>query len=153
MTATVKTKKEACICALSATDTDELAVTRQNDGQDSHDKDLDMQLTDDFTSLIENLKSFQENDLILSKVKQWLLAGSRPEKKQAFRMPRDLTSYWGQFSSLSLENDGKISIILICVPEEKQEEILKMCHSTLLVNHPGIKKHTRNLQKTLYWTK
>ena len=41
MTATVKTKKEACICALSATDTDELAVTRQNDGQDSHDKDLD----------------------------------------------------------------------------------------------------------------
>ena len=81
MTAIVKKKKEACICALSATDTEELAVTRQNDGEDSHDQDLDMHLTGVSTSLIENLKSFQENDFILSKVKQWLLAGNRPEKK------------------------------------------------------------------------
>ena len=80
VTATVKKKKEA-------TDTEELAVTGQNDRQDSHDQDLDMQLTSVSISLIENLKSFQENDPILSKVKKWLLAGSRPEKKQAFRMP------------------------------------------------------------------
>ena len=76
-------------------------------------------------------------------------------------MPRDLTSYWGQFSSLSLENDvlkrklatkdGEISRILICVPEEKQEEILKMCHSTLLVNHPGIKNTLEICRKHFYW--
>ena len=82
VTATVKKKKEACICALSATDTEKLVVTGQNDGQDSHDQDLDMHLTGVSTSLLEDLKSYQESDPILSKVKQWLLAGSRPEKNR-----------------------------------------------------------------------
>ena len=73
-------------------------------------------------------------------------------------MPRDLTSYWGKFSSLFLQSDvvkrkwasksEETSRILICVPEEKQEEILKMCHSTFLVNHSGIKTLWKSVENT-----
>ena len=65
---------------LSATDKEELAVTGLNDGKDSHDQDLD--ITSVSTSLIEIVMSYQENDPILSKCKQWLLAGSRPKKNR-----------------------------------------------------------------------
>ena len=103
-------------------------------------------------SSLMSIKKSQDNDPILKTVKQWLLAGDKPTSIQAHRAPKELVSYWKQYSLLVLKNDvimrkwitinkgvEEAEKHLLCVPEEMQESILSMCHSSLATNHPGIK--------------
>ena len=40
---------------------------------------------------------------------------------------------------------------LICVPEEKQEAVLRMCHSSLMSNHPGTQLTLDICRRYYYW--
>ena len=115
-------------------------------------------------SLLHDLRRAQDSDPILSTVKQWLVSGDKPTSIQAYRAPKELISYWKQFSLLSLK-DGLImrkwlpvnnrvketERHLTCVPEEMRESVLQTCHASLAANHPGMKLTLDILRRYHYW--
>ena len=120
-----------------------------------------------FNPTISSLSAIQQaqaSDSVLSVVKDWLLTGTKPLSIQAYRAPKELVSYWKQFSLLSLK-DGMImrkwisvkngnkeeDRLLICVPEANQEAVLHMCHTSLVANHPGIKLTLDVCRRYYYW--
>lgn len=118
----------------------------------------------EITSLHSTIKEAQNTDPVLSVVKRWLCAKKKPNVIQAHRAPKDLISYWRQFDLLSLENDvimRQWKVIhkgdkiedrqLICIPESVQECVLKMCHTSIAVNHPGINATLDICRRHFYW--
>jgi hypothetical protein len=115
-------------------------------------------------SSIAVIEKAQDSDAVLKTVKQWLLSGAKPQSIQAFRAPKQLLSYWKQYSLLSLK-DGLImrkwiplnngekeqECHLICVPENNCEAVMKMCHASLMANHPGIKLTLDICRRYYYW--
>ena len=118
----------------------------------------------ELSSMLNEIKKVQELDPILSSVKRWLIAEKKPDALQAHRVPKELLSYWKQFELLHLKDEiimrkwiainkgnKELDRDLVCVPETMQEEVLKMCHSSLSVNHPGINATLDICRKFYYW--
>ena len=109
------------------------------------------------------LLTAQQEDLITREVRGWLQASKKPESVQAHRVPRELLSYWKQFSLLRIRQDGLLERkwiptngqaserFLVCVPESKIEETLHLCHSTLVTNHPGIQGTLDVCRRNFFW--
>ena len=115
-------------------------------------------------SSLSAIRNAQSSDPILSVVKQWLLNGEKPSTIQAFRAPKEMVSYFKQFSMLKLANGiimrkwvpvkNKVQEEerwLICVPDENREAVLHMCHASLMGNHPGIKLTLDICRRYYYW--
>ena len=117
----------------------------------------------EMASLLTAVKKGQDEDDVLQNVKAWLTA-SKPDIVQSHRAPRDLISYWKQFQSLHLkegivmrkwtpvnERSGEPERDLICIPDSLQEEVLKMCHESIAVNHPGSNATLEICRRFFYW--
>ena len=115
-------------------------------------------------SSLAAIKTAQEADPILSLVGQWLRKGEKPETIQAFRAPKELVSYFKQFSLLKLaegiivrewipvnHGDREEKRQLICVPEQNRESVLHMCHNSLMSNHPGTQLTLDIVRRYYYW--
>ena len=142
-----KTLEEECICSLQVRSISEDS-SRSVSASDTQVPDGPTPTT--MATMTAVLLTAQQEDLILREVRGWLQANKKPESVQAHRVPRELLSYWKQFSLLRIRQDGLLERkwiptngqaserFLVCVPESKIEEILHLCHSTLVTNHPGI---------------
>ena len=148
-----------CICAL------QINSVRSNGPVldiDTSPQNLDIP-PNSLRSTNANLKSAQEEDVILREVRRWLVAKTKPGSLQAVRAPKELVTYWKQFDLLQLRKDGLIerkwvspnTIVpdryLICIPDCKIEEILTMCHSTLVTNHPGVQNTLDFCRRYFFW--
>ena len=109
------------------------------------------------------IQNTQSCDTILSVVKQWLLNGEKPPTIQTFRAPKEMVSYFKQFSLLKLTNGiimrkwvpvkNKVEedVCLICLPDENKEAVLQMYHASLMGNHPRIKLTLDICRRHYYW--
>ena len=118
----------------------------------------------ELSSLLQAIAVSQASDPILSTVRSWLLTGTRPNHIQAHRAPKELVSYWQQFELLQirdnvvmrrwlpLANDvSKSERFLSCIPDDMQETVLKLCHASRMVNHPGINNTLEICKRYFYW--
>ena len=160
--------EESCICSISSDATGHHNVVSGDKTFDTSASQEELQSKlHKITPVISNLdaiKTAQDSDAILKIVKGWLQSGVKPESIQAFRAPKELVSYWKQFTLLSLEdgvvmrkwiaiNNGSTENEkqLICVPEKNQERVLEMCHTSLIANHPGVKLTLDVCRRYYYW--
>ena len=115
----------------------------------------------DHLSFNKDIKGAQKSDDIISKVIEWVQKGDKPKSIQANRCPKELLSYWKQFSLLSLE-DGLLirkwhnvknpseNRKLIVVPDSLQEVILKKVHSDES-SHAGVANTLELCRRHFYW--
>jgi hypothetical protein len=117
----------------------------------------------------ETIRKHQKEDLILSKVAEWLHKGERPKSIQAIRAPPDLIRYWRMFDQLTLKNDivykkwitcreNEEGLLesdcmkqLIIIPETLREQVMNITHGTIANLHPGIDESVRRCQMYYYW--
>jgi hypothetical protein len=154
-----KGKVDTCIKTVDHHVTTDSISTELNDNAVG-EPEIQIKLKPTISSL-SAIRAAQASDSILSMVKDWLLTGAKPVNIQAFRAPKELVSYWKQFSLLSLKDgiimrkwiavDKEEERLLICVPESNQEAVLKMCHTSLVANHPGIKLTLDICRRYYYW--
>ena len=112
---------------------------------------------------LSNLATAQRDDPILREVRSWVENGSKPETLQALRTPRELVSYWKQFSQFNIKGgvlrrkwtDVKSDDTreLVVIPEELKEEAMRLSHSTVLTSHPGAENSRLACLNNYYWYK
>ena len=92
----------------------------------------------------------QDEDPILSEVKQWLKDGKKPDKEQLKGAPELLLAYSQGFEHLLLAGDllydkrklGAVSnkpLLRLVVPEAKWEAVFYWSHSHISAAHPGVR--------------
>ena len=109
----------------------------------------------------EEIKRAQEGDDIISKVLEWVKKGEKPKSVQVNRCPKELLSYWKQFSLLSKENgllkrkwhdlkDRDQIRELVVIPCSLQETVMDKIHSGESC-HAGIANTLELCRRHFYW--
>ena len=119
----------------------------------------------------ETIRRHQREDIIVSKVYEWLRNGERPKSIQAIRAPPDLVKYWRMFDQLTLNHDivykkwitcsknehgelkSECTKQLIIIPDALREQVMNNTHGTLANLHPGVEESVRRCQMHYYWPK
>ena len=110
---------------------------------------------------LERIKGAQEEDDIIQEVLGWVKENKKPETLQAVGAPNELVSFWKTFKTLSIE-DGVLKRkwyerateterLLIVIPNDLREEIMKECHVSKLAAHPGVDNSCNLCRRSYYW--
>ena len=112
----------------------------------------------------DEIREETENDITLSKVKNWLLAGAKPEKLPGRNCTRELQHYYTKFELLTLK-DGLIwytsmnknkpseSKKVVVVPYSLTERLLYSYHDSLQNAHSGVEISLATCQERYYYYK
>jgi len=102
----------------------------------------------------------QSNDTILSKVKEWLLAGRRPAATDLPPQP-DLRSYFQQFDVLTMRDGlmyrtyfntaGGILHYQLLIPDSMKTAVLELIHASVLCHAKMLFKNEKCLLLYAYW--
>ena len=108
----------------------------------------------------ESLRSLQDNDAQIMKVKGWVLANKRPEFYEIRSENKELKSFWSQFNSLQVV-DGILYRKWECSEKtDKMQAILLMSERrTMLMlsldnkssGHLGVRKTLAQIRQRYYW--
>ena len=117
---------------------------------------------------LNRIKQAQEEDVVLTEVRKWVVKGERPKDLQKLRLPPELIRYWKQFTLLTVKNEVlcrkwithnkqyneiEVERFLVLVPETLRETVLDLHHSSLITTHPGIDETYRQIVRQYYWPK
>ena len=154
--------EESCICELQVRS---IVTDAQDTSADTEELSHNPPITA-LAGMITKIKEAQEQDHVLKEVIGWLLKQEPPSSIQAHRAPKELISYWKQYNCKFLrlkdgilerrwvsnaKNQPAQEKYLTCIPETMIEEVLKLCHSSLAANHPGIQGTTEVCRRFYYW--
>ena len=109
------------------------------------------------------IKEAQENDDILREVSGWVIKGDKPRTLQAVGAPSELVTFWKTFKMLKLEDgilkrkwfdrNAEEERTLVIIPGMLREDVMKECHNSILVGHPGVTNSCNICLQHYYWPK
>ena len=108
----------------------------------------------------ERIREEQRSDPVVAEVAKWVQEGERPNFGVISPEGPELKFYWGQFTSLKVQ-DGILVRELnqtalpvkrqILVPPSLREEVLEQCHDVLTAGHLGRAKTMANVKRRFVW--
>ena len=109
---------------------------------------------------MNNMIQAQGEDKILSKLRAWKEAGTKPAWGQVSAEGSALKTYWAQWDSICLHNGllcrkfyvtSNKTRTQVLAPNEKQEAVLEACHDAVTAGHMGIRRTLSSVRLRFFW--
>ena len=109
----------------------------------------------------QKIISSQDEDPIISTIKQWKLNDEKPEWREVASQSVELKYYWNRLDSLVIKDDilyrkwenfnGKLIDWHIVVPKSLRPTVLRELHDSPTGGHFGVKKTLYKVQQRFFW--